>query len=167
MSKGWHLVLTVALAIAGAVCPAAQAWILNHFPSFVGLATAWTAIGHFLPGPIVPSLPKTGNKIPLVILALLFAPTLHAHPRPAQTPAPKPSCSHALCKIAGTVIFAAEGGIDAIHGALDVANRGLIAAGPVKILIPVQKIVGVADSGAAFVDTATEHAENYLFGVSN
>lgn len=93
----------------------------------------------------------------------------------AASPSPKPgvtshaptSCTHAFCKVVGGILFVAEDGIDVVHGALDVANKGLAAVAPVKVLVPVQYVVSAADSIAAKVDTGTEAAERYLFNQSN
>jgi len=103
------------------------------------------------------------------LLSLAVASMASARPRPAQAtpPVAKPNCTHALCKIAGSVLWTAENVIDVAHVSLDAADVALKFAGPVKVLVPVEKVVSVADSGVAYVDTATEHAELYLFGINN
>jgi hypothetical protein len=107
--------------------------------------------------------------LPALLALSLFSTVASAHPKPqvAAVAAVKPTCSHAICRVAGVVLFAVEDGIDVVHGTLDIASKGLAAVAPVKVLIPVQYVVTEADAIVAKVDTGAEHAEQFLFGVSN
>jgi predicted secreted protein len=91
----------------------------------------------------------------------------------AQVPSP----AHAAMKVSkftwkglkaalGTGAFAVEAGIDVAHGALDIANKGLTAVSPVKVLIPVQKFVAGADVVVAKLDSGMEAVVFWGWGVS-
>lgn len=112
-------------------------------------------------------------------ISLFLSPSLFAQAKPAKplkhampkvlrvalAPVTKPA--RTLKSTLGAIVFVFENGVDFVHMTLDVTDKGLIALGPVSILVPVEKVVAYVDKDVAYVDTATEHAQVYLFGTSN
>lgn len=70
----------------------------------------------------------------------------------------------------GSVLFIVENGVDGVHGALFLADKGFTAAsanGKIPVLDNIAAFVGTADKDSGKLDTWLERQERYLFGTNN
>lgn len=55
MSKWWHTLASIGLAVLTAVTPTVQGAIGSHPTISIVLGTIWAVLGHLLPSPVAPT----------------------------------------------------------------------------------------------------------------